>query len=256
VNLLLLGCGKFASPFWVTFNQVRALGGSVRKGERGTPVVKWGKFEPRGEHPANETADGKGKPKFFLRQYVAFNAVQTEGIAFPELPNLAAMPDAKRIEVAEQIVAGMPQSPVIMEGQRNEAIYQQTTDTVFMPPFGSFESAERYYLTLFHELSHSTGHETRLSRKSLLDHDGFGGKTYSLEELVAEMGAAFLGMEADIVQDEHEHSAAYIKSWLNVLGNPEQKRWLVLAANHAARAADFVLGVNQEAAPETTAAAA
>ena len=76
----------------------------------------------------------------------------------------------------------------------------------------------------------------------MTESDGFGGKEYSREELVAEMGAAFLGMEAEIVRDEHEQSAAYLKGWLHVLREPDHRRWLVQSANQAGRAADFVLG--------------
>jgi antirestriction protein ArdC len=96
-------------------------------------------------------------------------------------------------------------------------------------------------MTLFHELVHSTGHESRLNRKSLVEHDGFGGKVYSEEELVAEIGAAFLATEADIVHDEHEQSAAYLRSWIEMLGQKDHRRWIVRAANQAAKAADFIL---------------
>ena len=101
-----------------------------------------------------------------------------------------------------------------------------------------------YHLTLFHELIHSTGHASRLARKGVTETDGFGGKTYSQEELVAEMGVAFLGMEAGIVRDQHKQSAAYLKGWLDVLREPEHRRWIVQAANQAGRATDFILGRN------------
>ena len=101
-------------------------------------------------------------------------------------------------------------------------------------------------------MGHSTGHESRLARKGVTDTDGLGGKTYSQEELVAEMGAAFLGMEAGIVSDQHEQSAAYLRGWLDTLHVQEHRRWIVQAANQAGRAADFILGrtaVDSSAAP-------
>jgi antirestriction protein ArdC len=174
-----------------------------------------------------------------------FNSLQTEGIKFPTVEKQPLLIEPRRIKIAEEIVATMPQPPVIMEGQRNMAFYKPSTDTVFMPAFGSFASAEDYHLTLFHELIHATGHESRLNRKTLIETDGFGGKVYSQEELVAEMGAAFLGLEADIVQDNHLQAASYIQSWLDVLREPDHKRWLVIAANQAARASDFILGIKQ-----------
>ncbi|MDZ4406266.1 zincin-like metallopeptidase domain-containing protein [Prosthecobacter sp.] len=94
-----------------------------------------------------------------------------------------------------------------------------------------FESSETYYLTLFHGLIHATGHESRLNRKTLVEHDEFGGKVYSQEELVVEMGSTFLGLEADIVLAHHEQAAAYIQSWLDVLREPDHQRWLVKASN-------------------------
>ncbi|MBX7208534.1 MAG: ssDNA-binding domain-containing protein [Verrucomicrobiaceae bacterium] len=243
VNLLLLGLRKFASPFWLTFQQVKALGGSVRKGERGSTVVNWGQFTPKQDDTDSQAANGRRKSRFYLKEYIVFNAAQTEGIEFPPIASAAPMPKSKSVEVAEQIVANMPQPPLIMQGQRDMAAYKPSTDTVFVPPENSFASIEDYHLTLFHELVHATGHESRLNRKTLVEHDGFGGKVYSQEELVAEMGAAYLGLEADIVQDDHLNAAAYIQSWLDVLREPDHKRWIVIAASQAAKAADCVLGI-------------
>lgn len=245
VNLLMLGWRGFASPYWLTFQQVKTLGGSVRKGERGSIVVKWGSFKDKEAQPDEQAEDGKKKAKFYLKEYTVFNAAQTEGIQFPAVNGKPHMPEEKRVEVAEEMVANMPQRPNIMEGQRDMAFYKPSTDTIHMPAFGSFESAEAYHLTLFHELCHATGHESRLNRKTLVETDGFGGKVYSQEELVAEMGAAYLAMEADIVAEDHAQSAAYIQSWLDVLREPDHKRWLVFAATQAAKAADFVLGIPQ-----------
>ena len=111
-----------------------------------------------------------------------------------------------------------------------------------MPPFSRFDSGDSYYGTLFHELGHATGHPTRLNRESLTGHDGFGGQGYSKEELVAEVCAAFIGIEADIVKDRHEQSAAYLEGWLTVLKAKDHRRWIVQAASQASRAADFILG--------------
>lgn len=245
INQLLLGLHRYASPYWLTFNQVKVLGGSVLKGERGNIVVKYGSFQPKPEE--NMPGDDADKPKkrLYLKEYFVFNAVQTEGIKFPAVNGKPQMLGERRVEVAEQMVAHMPQRPNIMEGQRDRAFYKLSTDTIHMPAFGSFENAEAYHLTLFHELVHATGHESRLNRTTLMETDGFGGRVYSQEELVAEMGAAYLAMEADIVADGHEQSAAYIQNWLEVLREPDHKRWLVFAATQAAKAADFILGIKQ-----------
>jgi antirestriction protein ArdC len=239
INVLLLGLQQFASPWWMTFRQVQEHGGKIRKGEHGMAIMKWGRHE---KTLKNGDGTEEKKSTFFLRSYTVFNAVQIEGVAFPETQTWPQLDSSQRIARAEQIVKKMPQPPVIKEGRTTQASYRPPTDTIQMPTFSRFKCAEDYHLTLFHELIHSTGHRSRLNRKGVTERDGFKAKEYSQEELIAEMGAAFLAMEADIVRDEHEQSAAYVQRWLEALGEPEHRRWLVLGANQAGRAADFILG--------------
>ena len=248
INVLLLGFRHRPSPWWLTFQQASERGGNVRKGEKGATVVKYGQFKPKadlhGSAPADagsQTGDPKQKKQMFLREYTVFNACQIEGVEFPAMSLTHAKNMDERIAAAEQLVAAMPNCPSIHEGTRTQACYRPVTDTVQMPPYGSFESAETYYLTLYHELIHATGHSSRLNRESLTKHDEFAGPVYSQEELVAEMGAAFLGLEADIVRDQHEQSAAYLQNWLQVLRAKEHKRWIISAAAQAAKAVDFIL---------------
>lgn len=249
VNVLLLGLLHFPSPWWMTFRQTQERGGGVRKGERGALVMKWGRHQK-----AVKDGDGTEEKKttFFLKSYRVFNATQIEGVEFPSAQSGPQLDDSQRIARAEQIAAQMPQPPAINEGRTTQACYRRTSDTIELPAFARFNTPEDFHVTLFHELIHSTGHESRLARKSVTASDGFGGTTYSQEELVAEMGAAFLGMEAGIVRDQHEQSAAYLKGWLEALREQEHRRWIVQAANQAGRAADFILGrstVDSFAAP-------
>ena len=239
VNVLLLSIHRFASPWWLTFRQTKERGGSVRKGEHGAFVMKWGKHER-----ALKNGDGTEEKKttFFLKSYRVFNACQIDGILFPAMEATTRLEGAQRIARAEEIVHQMPQPPAITEGYSTQASYRVGTDTVQMPSFERFHSAEDYHLTLFHELTHATGHKKRLSRKCVVESDGFGGEVYSQEELVAEIGAAFLGAEADIVRDEHEQAAAYLRGWLDALREKDARRWIVQAATQAGRAADYILG--------------
>lgn len=254
VNVLLLGLLHFPSPWWMTFRQAKERGGSVRKGEHGAVVMKFGRYDKavkNGEPAENKTT-------LFLKSYRVFNATQIEGIEFPLVESGPQLDASQRITRAEQIVVQMPQPPTISEGRTTRACYRRQSDTIEMPAFARFASPEDFHLTLFHELIHSTGHESRLARKGVTESDGFGGKTYSQEELVAEMGAAFLGMEAQIVRDHNEQSAAYLKAWLDTLRVQEHRRWIVQAANQAGRAADFILGRRADdsslaPAPEETA---
>ncbi len=238
INIILLNCERFSSPYWMTWKQIKERGGRVTKGEHGSLVVKYGQFNKR--VPGADGIDEE-KPSFYLKGYKVFNALQIEGIEFPAVPSVAAESPSDRIARAEEIVKAMPQPPSIREGRHERAFYRKSTDSVEVPERGSFPILEDFYLTLFHELVHSTGHATRLNRKSLVENDGFGGKVYSEEELIAEMGAAFLGTEADIVRDEHEQSASYLKGWLDVLKDKDHKRWIVQAAGQATKAADFIM---------------
>ena len=242
VNVLLLGMRHLPSPYWLTFRQAQDLGGNVRKGERGSHVIKVGESSPsQNERDHTNESDEPQRKRLFLREYTVFNATQIEGIAFPAALNIPLLSPHERIQAAEQVVAEMQLPPVIEEGSTTVACYRLAADTIHMPAFASFDSAEAFYLTLYHEMCHSTGHPDRLNRESLIKHDGFGGKVYSQEELVAEMGAAFLGMETHLVHDAHEQSAAYLQSWLDVLRVKEHKRWIINAASHAGKAADFIM---------------
>jgi antirestriction protein ArdC len=255
INVLLLGLLHFPSPWWMTFRQTQERGGSIRKGEHGAVVMKFGSYDK-----ATRNGDGTEDKKttLFLKSYRVFNASQIEGVEFPPAESVPQFEPLERIARAEQILTQMPQPPTITEGRSTRACYRPQSDTIEMPALTRFHSPEEFHLTLFHELIHSTGHPSRLARKGVTESDGFGGKSYTQEELVAEMGAAFLGMEAEIVRDEHEQSAAYLQAWLATLRVQEHRRWIVQAGNQAGRAADFILGRSAEKsssapATETTA---
>jgi antirestriction protein ArdC len=238
VNVFLLHAMGYGNPYWLTFKQAQALGGNVRKGERATPVVFW-KWLDVDEH------DAQGKPQKervpMLRYYSVFNATQCDGIPTP-LPE-GARREHTPIETAERIVASMPKRPAIAHGG-DRASYSPAFDRVSMPQAETFSTAQHYYSVLFHELTHSTGHESRLNRKGVAGSDGewsaFGSTPYAKEELVAEMGAAFLCGQAGIVERTIDTSAAYVANWLERLRN--DNRLVVTAAAQAQKAADYVLG--------------
>ena len=130
--------------------------------------------------------------------------------------------------------------------------YRPSTDSVHMPERRFFTSEEAYFSTLFHELSHSTGHASRLARVSLLENKGMDAqgearKTYAEEELVAEMGASFLCAHAGIIEAELENSAAYLQGWIDALKSKDAKGWIIRAASQAQKATDFIRGIQPEA---------
>ena len=135
----------------------------------------------------------------------------------------------------------MPNRPSTTHGEAR-AYYTPVHDTVTMPTPGLFPKVEHYYSALFHELTHSTGHWQRLNRQTLTDLCPFGSTNYSKEELVAEMGAAFLCGVAGIANETVDNSAAYIQSWLTKLKN--DTRLVILAAAQAQKAADYIVGTS------------
>ena len=184
------------------------------------------------------------RPVLIIRAYRVVNCAQCEGPGIdafrdrhPDETPLRNDNDA--IAACDAIVAGMPNPPSIRFGG-DRAFYRQWTDEVHMPKREAFVSSEEFYSTLLHELVHSTGHRERLNRKTLTDGTPFGSPTYTREELVAEMGAAFLCAEAGIEDPTIDNSAAYIAGWLSFLRSDPKA--LVVAGAQAQKAADHVLG--------------
>jgi antirestriction protein ArdC len=245
INVFLLHCLAYESPYFLTFNQAKKLGGHVRQGEKGCPVVFWKLLDVQEETDEDGKKVFKVKQVPILRYYTVFNVAQTEGIETPPLE--VPQRDHTPILPAEQIVRGMPSAPEIRHGHTG-ASYSPTGDVVQMPRPEVFENGETYYATLFHELTHSTGHSSRLDRKLDAKLAAFGTPDYSREELVAEMGSAFLCGEAGILDTNIDQSAAYIDGWLRSLRN--DKKLVVVAAAQAQKAADFILGrsMSKEAA--------
>jgi len=236
VNVFLLACMPYVSPYWMTFKQVKDKGGHVRKGEKSTPVIFWKWIDRKDATPTEGEVAINGKIPM-LRYYSVFNLEQTEGM---ELAPTAAetINTFTPIENAELIIAGMPLRPDIQHGG-NKACYSPFLDYVKLPVPEVFESPEEYYSTAFHELTHATGHAKRVGRKGVTETSYFGSHEYSKEELVAEMGAAFLCGHAGIEQKVLENSAAYIRGWLKALKN--DKMLLVHAAAQAQKASDYIL---------------
>lgn len=237
VNVFLLHAMSYESPYWLTFRQAQELGGSVRKGEKACPVVFWKQLEVEDE----ETGETDKIP--MLRFYHVFNVAQCDGLK--NIPAPVESPLSAPTK-PEEIVAFMPKRPEIKHGMR-KAFYSPAADIVAMPDRARFDDEAGYFATLFHELIHSTGHASRLNRSTITEAEGFGSNPYCKEELIAEMGAAFLCGQAEIAERTLENSAAYVQNWLEQLQN--DKKLIVQAAAQAQKAADFILGTKFEEAP-------
>lgn len=225
----------YKSNVWMTYNQALGLKGQVRGGEHGTPVIFWHFVEQKDKQNSDK------KSSFaMLRYYTVFNYDQIDGLPELKVTESTLQTDEK----LESIYQNMPGKPAIKSGG-NKAFYSPTLDYVGMPPLAQFENTSGYYSTLYHELGHSTGHETRLNRFAKDDSHNFGGEDYSKEELVAEMTASYLCGEVGIIDLTINNAAGYIQSWLSALKN--DKTMLVKAGGQAQKAVDYILNRKPEA---------
>jgi antirestriction protein ArdC len=237
INALLTLVSPYSSPFWLTYKQAAGIGGHVNAGEKSTPIVFW-KFgkeeqaEPDGEITTTKTWA-------MCRLYHVFNVDQCTipglDLGKPELPDKTFNP----IPICEKIVAEFAGKPPIHHAG-DRAFYTPSRDTVTMPARESFDGPEEYYNTLFHELTHSTGHSSRLDREGINVPHFFGDPVYSREELVAEMGAAFLSGHCGIENKTLNNSASYLQSWIKALRS--DSKLVIVAAGAAQKAADLILG--------------
>ncbi len=234
INPFLLRSVGYAYPYFLTFIQAKQLGGNIKKGSKGMPVVFF-KFVEKENEKNPETT--KRFP--VLRYYTVFNIEQTEGIDYYEtIAESPTLDDFQTIQEAEKTIQDMPNRPECQEIE-NRAYYSPTRDVVNMPRRNLFESEPAFYSTYFHELTHSTGHSSRLNRKTLADQNAFGNHDYSKEELCAEMGAAMLCGHVGIENQTIDNCAAYIAGWLRALRS--DKRFVIQAAGYAQRGVDFIL---------------
>jgi antirestriction protein ArdC len=235
INVLMLwGSAQargFVSPFWLTFQQAKELGGHVKKGEHGFPVVYASTFRKKDVTDAGDEIEQEIP---FLKEYTVFCADQCEQLP-PHYYQIAQPPREKieRIEAADAFFANT-KADIRTGGSR--AYYAIGDDYVQMPPFESFVDAESHASVLSHELCHWTRHPSRLDRD--LGRKRWGDAGYAMEELVAELGSAFLCADLSITPEVREDHAAYIESWLKVL--QDDKRAIFTAASHATKAVDFL----------------
>ena len=211
---------------WMTFRQARDLGANVRKGEKGQMIVF---FKTWTIGDVNAT-DGAEKTIPILRSFTLFHTSQIDRLPAKYLPVAALpLPETERVARAEKMLA---QATIVYGG--NDAFYRPSSDSITLPAPEQFKTAGDFFATALHELTHWTGAKTRCDR----DFTGrFGDTAYAREELVAEMGAAFLLKHAQI-EGEMQH-AAYLAAWLEVL--KADKRAIISAASAAQKAVDFIL---------------
>lgn len=234
INTLLLASQERQYNYWLTFKQVQELGGYLQTGCHGVAVVYWRilDFERKVNNETGPEIKLDHVP--FMRYYTVFNIQDTKGIDYEK--EIAAR-KVETIQSAAEIVDNMPNRPEITHGAPR-ACYIPLFDKVEMPNQADFDADYNYYSVLFHELVHSTGHKSRLARNSI-NVNFRDSDSYSKEELIAEIGAAFLSNRAGIIDKTLENSASYVNSWLKALKN--DKKMVIFAASAAQKAANYIL---------------
>lgn len=233
INIPLLLVSEMANGFndsrWMTYKQAQEMGGNVRKGEKGTQIVFWRFLTVEDKHADATGEEGPSKEIPFLRLYTVFNAAQCDGLPRVETP-APTIPAFHHARAAECFNANAPK----LRHGGDRACYIPAIDTITLPPVEAFKDESNYWGTALHELTHWTGHESRLNRDLK---NRFGSKAYAAEELIAEMGAAFLCASVGI-EGKLQH-AEYINNWIQIMKS--DKRAIFTASSKAQQAADFIL---------------
>jgi antirestriction protein ArdC len=241
INVLLLWAEAvrrgFSAPVWMTYRQALVLGGQVRRGEHGATVV-YAHQATCAE--ADEDGEAAARQVRFLKAYTVFNLDQIDGLACRfKAPETAPLDADQRIARAEAFFAAT--GAEIRHGG-DAAYYLMAEDRIQLPPFERFVDAQGYYATLAHECAHWTRHPRRLDRD--FGRHGFGKEAYAREELVAELGSAFLCADLGLELTPRADHTAYIQHWLKVLA--QDRRFIFTAAAHAQRAADYLHGLQPQ----------
>jgi antirestriction protein ArdC len=234
-------------PYYMSFKQAKAMGGKIKKGATAERVYFYTSYhkDEQGKRISDEQAEalrGVGEETQrvqFLKFYYVFNIEDVEGVEI-ETPEITLTPH-EQIAACEQVISNYPNAPEYVFEDADRAYYAPEADKLNMPKLEQFQTPEAYYMTFFHELTHSTGHASRLNREGIVKPAKFKSERYSREELIAEMGAAFLAGYVGICgETELENSAAYLDGWLKVL--KEDNKLIFKAAADAQKAANHILG--------------
>lgn len=226
INMLLLQEGEYA-----TFNQIKKAGGKVKKGSKSYPIVFWKMVEKEDQ----ETGEDKKFP--IARMYRVFEInTQVEGL---ESKKKIVEYHNDPIKEAEKVIDNYTNKPTI-SNEPVGAWYKPYSDVINVPPMKEFKNINEYYSVMFHELIHSTGHEERLDREGITNTIKFRSERYSVEELIAEIGASILCSETGIIDETIDNSASYINHWLSVL--KKDSRFIIDVSQKSQRAVDYILG--------------
>mgnify|MGYP001765855538 CR=1 FL=1 len=241
-NFFLVNCQGYASPYWATFKQFQSKGATVKKGEKGTPIIF---YKPLAIKEKQENGDIKDKTIPLIRLSYVFNVEQVEGIEIKK--DEQNLTPCNPIETCQNLISKFPLGMPEIRHNNSRAYYNFNLDYINLPSMNLYSKSEEYYQTYFHEIIHSTGHEKRLNR-GLNQIHCFGDENYSNEELIAELGASYLSAFAGIDNAIIENSASYLSNWLRILR--KDNKFLLKASAKAQQAVDYLIGKQQESAQE------
>ncbi len=237
INVISVWMAGFSSPYWLSFKQVKAKGGNVIKGSKGTPVVYYKMLDKKDKI----TGEIIGTIPM-IRYSTVFNLDQTTDVkGVPEIKEPEEKTVNEQLASCEKIINEMPDTMPKVTHNEQRAYYQPVSDEINLPKMDTFDGAAEYYSTYFHEAVHATGHKSRLDRDTITEMNGYKSKSYSKEELIAEIGASFLNGEAGILNHVIENSTAYIASWLKRL--KDDKKLIVSASGKAQKAVNYLLNI-------------
>lgn len=245
INAIMTTLQAFPSPYWLTFKQAQTKKMFLNKGEKGTPIIFWQWIEDED----NKDNNGNNKKIPICKYYTVFNLSQFKDWekVCPEEHTEITFTD-NPIEAGEEVVNNYPNPPKFDFNVQGKAYYVPSMDLIKNPPRKDFNSVEEYYSTLFHEMIHSSGHESRLSRKGIVSATNFGTEKYAFEELVAEIGSAFLCNHSRI-EGVYDNSIAYLNSWKKKF--KDDPSIIPKAAQQAMKAANHILGIKPFEKEET-----
>lgn len=230
-NFFITNFQEFNSSRWGTYQQFKKLGGQVKKGEKGTPIIFYTCLEKEGK-------EGEGKEKIpFAKLSYVFNLDQVEGIKMDEVQTVK-LNNHETIQACENAIKNFPLGFPKPIHKEDRAFYKPSLDIINLPEIGLFSSSQEYYHTYFHEAIHATGHERRLKREGVTNSNYFGNECYSKEELIAELGASYMSAHCGIDADIIENSSSYIAGWLKVLR--ENPRYITQSSAKAWKAYQYL----------------
>lgn len=251
INFWMLAAEEYQQPYFLTYKQAKDLGGYIEKGAKSEIITYWnftyvdpitGKNIPNSQK--NSVNEDDVQKKGYLKYYRVFNVMYLKGVEI-DLPIRKIFTEDEKELAADTIFLKCPSMPSIHDTHNKEAYYELTQDNLFIPNKVHFPSNELYYRTKFHELVHSTGHKNRLNRDMTGDHDTI---EYAKEELIAELGSAYLSALVGYNDEYLDRSAQYLQYWLKALRN--DKRFIVDAASKATKAVNYILGKNENETKE------